>query len=82
METLPLNKRAQDCVHVFSFLFAKDYWSCFVLFVCKGLRPSFAAIRSQRTAVLAYLFHLQMTDVLISASVYKGSWSLSSAIYL
>ena len=75
MGTLPLSKRALDCVLVFSFclqrttalvscyLFANNCCRCLPLYVRKGLRPLFSVICSQRTAV--YHCYLQRIHVLV-----------------
>ena len=66
---------------VFCYRFANNCCPFLPLYVCKGLRTSLPAICPQRTPVLAYLFQLQRTAVLISASVCKELWSLPSAIH-
>ena len=66
MGSLPLSKRAQDCVLVFSFLFARDYCPCFLLFVCKGLLTLFPAICLQITAALFHRYMFVKDCALIS----------------
>ena len=82
MGSLPLSKRAQDCVLVFSFLFARDYCPCFLLFVCKGLLTLFPAICLQITAALFYRYMFVKDCALTSCYSLAEDCGLVSAFRL
>ena len=67
---------------VFCYWFANSCCPFLPLYVCKGLRILISCYSFTKDCGPCFLFHLKRTAVLTSASVYKGSWSLSSAIHL